>query len=157
MGWRGTARLDSPTAFLQQKSTSKTALLPTKALRIPRRRKYRTHDEQRACISHAAVGHIVFGVLGVCGTSEDDCLEAVEHDGTGRHEMNHEANWNLLRSTYPRPDAPTARARSARSTPSTKSHNTRLERYGVLFSGQLQLSSNAFIAGIPVRARKASI
>lgn len=83
---------------------------------------------------HAAVG---YRLLGVCGFSKCDSLEAVEHDGTRRHEMNHEANWILPRSTYPRPDAPTARARSAKSTPSTKSHNTRLERYGVLFSAQL--------------------
>jgi len=35
----------------------------------------------------------------------------------------------LLRSTFPRLVAPTARARTAGSTPSTRSPNTRLARY----------------------------
>merc|ERR1712098_607250 len=48
-------------------------------------------------------------------------------------------------STFPKPDAPTARARIAESTPSTRSRNTRQERH--LFSRK---ESVVMIASSPV-------
>lgn len=39
------------------------------------------------------------------------------------------ANDSFNRSTFQRPERPTARVRLARNTPNTKSHNTRLARY----------------------------
>jgi hypothetical protein len=50
--------------------------------------------------------------------------------------LNRDTNWSqpeyvliiYLRSTFPRPDEPTARARTARSTPSTRSPVSRLKR-----------------------------
>jgi hypothetical protein len=63
------------------------------------------------------------------GVGEGDCLTEIEDEILADTSNWIKADETLRRSTFLRPDAPTARARTARSTPSTRSHNTRPERY----------------------------
>ena len=58
------------------------------------------------------------------------------------------------RSTYPRPDAPTARARTAESTPSTRSHNTRPERYALDLPLRRTLPNNTTQASLFAQGKR---
>lgn len=72
-------------------------------------------------------------IYGRCGSSETRFIRKDEEDqGTENEESTLKLTETPHRSTYPRPDAHTARARSAGSTPNTRSHNTKLERCGKL-------------------------
>jgi len=69
------------------------------------------------------------------------------------------ANTSMNRSTFQRPERPTARARLARSTPSTKSPNTKPARYAShdLRSPENQVRCLTRCAGLFIRPGKATI
>jgi hypothetical protein len=68
-----------------------------------------------------------------------------------------EAKFGSFRSMFPRQDAPIARAKTARSTPSTKSHSTRPARFVSHSEIFTMTKSDWNPIGIAVRTRKAPI
>jgi ribosomal protein L44E len=78
---------------------------------------------------------------------EIDALIFTEQDREEKITSSQEpgANANPPRSTSPRPDAPTARARTAESTHNTKSRNTRRERYIKSLCKGIQIIPNEVI------------